>query len=304
MEMKENKKEKIKKTIMIAKTSFLADTKLLYLFARINKMYKVSVILSVYNQEKFLEESFKSILEQSFSGFEFLIIDDASSDRSLSIIKQFAGKDKRIKIIINQKRLGLTKSLNIGLRKAQGEYIARMDGDDIALPDRLEKQIRFLDSRPQTALIGSWAILIDKKGRKLKVKKTPASFREISRLILKENPFIHPTIMFRKKILEDIGLYNENYSYAQDYELILRILKKYKGENIPLPLLLYRVGGLNSISVKKIKQQEKFALKARFNALSKFGYPLKNSFYLIKPLLSFLVPARIKMLIYKRFYWD
>lgn len=272
-------------------------------------MTKVSVIMSVYNEEKYLEESVKSILSQTFKNFEFVLVDDASTDESLEIIRRFARKDKRIKILSNKKRLGLTKSLNKALRQLppkadrQVEYIARMDVDDISLPNRLKEQSEYLDSHPQIAVLGSWAILIDENGNKLKVKETPTSYKKIHRNVIAANPFIHPTLMFRRSVLEEVGYYDESFSYAQDYELILRILKSYKGVNIAKSLLLYRVGEKKSISIKKLKEQEWASLRARLKALTELGYPFWQAIYLIKPFLSFLIPSKIKLFIYKNFFW-
>ncbi len=266
-------------------------------------MPKVSVVMSVFNNEAFLEKAIKSILEQTFKDFEFLIVDDVSTDSSLEIIKKFASKDKRIKILANKERLGLTKSLNKTLRQAKGRYIGRMDADDISLKERLNKQVNFLDSHPEIVILGSWVILIDEKGNKLRIKKTPTNYKEIYQKAIKENSFIHPTLMFRRSVLEKVGFYDKDFLYAQDYELVLRILEKHQGANIAQPLLLYRVGSKESISVKKLKNQEFFALKARWKALSNFSYPLWQAVYLIKPLLSFLLPVRLKLFIYKKFFW-
>lgn len=266
-------------------------------------MIKVSVIMSVHDDEKYLGESIRSILTQTFKNFEFIIVDDASANDSLEIVKKLAEQDKRIKILTNKKRLGLTKSLNKAIKRAQGKYIARMDGDDVSLPTRLEKQVEFMEKHPQVAVLGSWAALIDEDGNKLKVKKTPTSYQQIYKSVMAANPFIHPTLMFRRSVLAETGFYDEHFLYAQDYELILRILKDYKGTNIGKSLLLYRVGVKESISIKKLKQQEWSAIRARLKALRKLNYPFWQAVYLIKPFFSFLVPAKLKFFIYTKHLW-
>jgi len=267
-------------------------------------MIKTSVILSAYNNENYLTEAIKSILDQTFRNLEIIIINDASTDDSGKIIKSFASKDKRIVLINNKKRLGLTKSLNKAVRLAKGKYIARMDADDISLKDRLEKQTSYLEENHDIAVLGSWVVLIDKKGKELKVKKTSCGYKNILDSIIKANPFIHPTLVFRKDIFDKVGLYDESFPYAQDHELMLRIAQKYKVDNFPEALLKYRVGAGKSISVDKLKKQEYYSIKARVKAISKMGYPYWQSIYLVKPFLSFLIPAKIKLRVYKKFFWN
>ena len=266
-------------------------------------MIKVSVILPVFNNEEYLTKAIKSILAQAYRDFEFLIINDASIDNSGEILKNFAAKDKRIILINNKKQLGLTKSLNKAIRQAKGKYIARMDADDISLKNRLEKQTSFLEKNQNIAVLGSWVVLIDEKGKELKVKKTLCGYKNILSNIIKANPFIHPTLVFRKDIFDKVGLYDVSFPYAQDYELMLRIAKKYKVDNYPEVLLKYRIGADKSISVKNLKKQEWLALKARWLALTKYGYPKTDFWKLIKPVLSFLLPVSVKIWIYKRFFW-
>lgn len=266
-------------------------------------MPKVSIVMSLYNNCQFLQEAVQSILRQTLKDFEFIIIDDGSLDNSLEIIKRFSKKDKRIKIIIHKKKLGLTRSLNEGIHLAKGEFIARMDGDDICLSQRLEKQIEFLEKNQDIGFCGTAAILIDKNNNKIGKKIHPAENKDIHKAVLSYCPFIHPTLMFRRQILEEAGLYNEAFVFAQDYELVLRLLRKYKAANLKEPLLYYRVGEEKSTSIAKLKYQEYLALKARWLALTKYHYSILESWKFIKPLLSFLVPTSFKILIYKKFYW-
>jgi glycosyltransferase involved in cell wall biosynthesis len=260
--------------------------------------------MSVFNNRKYLGKAITSVLGQSYSNFEFVIVNDASTDDSIRILRRFAVKDKRIKLIDNKNRIGLTKSLIKALRYVKGKYVARMDADDISLPCRFAEQIKFMDKHPEVGLSGSWAILIDQKGKKLKLKKMPTKNKDIVKEVIKANPFIHSTLIFRRSVFKEIGFYNKDFIYAQDYELILRLLKKYKGANIPEPLILYRVDDKESISVKKIKEQEKFAIKARLKSLKEYGYPWWQLIFLLKPIFSYLVPANIKLFLYKKFYWN
>jgi len=203
-------------------------------------MPKISVVMSVYDGEKFLEEAVLSVLNQTYKDFEFIIIDDGSTDSSLKMLRSFEKKDERIKLVSRENK-GLTRSLNEGIKLAQGEYIARMDGDDISMPKRFEKQIDFLEKNKDIALCGTWAINIDENGNEIGEYKTPTTNKEIRKMILFHNPFIHPSVMMRKEIINNVGLYNEKIKYAQDYEYWLRIIKKNKMANLNSFLLWYRI---------------------------------------------------------------
>lgn len=204
----------------------------------------ISVIMSVHNAEAYLKEAVESILSQTFKDFEFIVVDDASSDNSLKILESYP----EIKIIKNTENLGLTKSLNIALRQAKGEYIARMDADDISLPNRLEVQKNFLDKNPHISVVGSAVEIID--GKKKTVHTEPKSIEYFMKF---KNIMSHPTVMFRKKDIMSVGAYDENFKYAQDYDLWSKLLGKgYKIANIDSPLLRYRIHE-NSITQGKTK---------------------------------------------------
>jgi glycosyltransferase involved in cell wall biosynthesis len=260
---------------------------------------KLSVLISVYNQEKYLAAALESVFKQGFKDFEALVVDDCSTDKSFSILKGF--KDKRLKVFKNKKRQGLTKNLNFLLSKARGEYIARMDGDDICLKNRFFKQVKFLNKNKDYVLVGSFAKMIDKDGNVVGEFKRPVKSELIRENILKDNMFIHSSVMFRKREILGLGGYNEKFAYAQDYELFLRVVLKYKTANLPFYLLKFRW----EPDFKKQKLQHKFALKARFNALAGFkmsrvkaSYSKLEVFKLLKPLFFYLVPLSLK-----KAYW-
>jgi glycosyltransferase involved in cell wall biosynthesis len=202
-------------------------------------MPKISVIMSVYNGEKYLKLAVESILNQSFKDFEFIIIDDGSVDKSLDLLRDFQKSDERIKII-SRKNKGLIASLNEGVGLAQGEYIARMDTDDISKIDRLEKQVKYMEEN-NLVVCGTWAEAIDSLGNKIKDMNYPPSEKKIKSFALLHNPFIHPSVMFRKDIFEKVGGYRNFFKYIEDYELWTRIIFKYKTGNIPEALLYYRL---------------------------------------------------------------
>jgi len=214
---------------------------------------KISVIMSVYNTETYLEEAINSILYQSFIDFEFLIADDFSTDNSGMILELCARKDDRIKIFTNKKNFGLTKNLNKLLQLANGEYIARMDADDISELNRFEKQIDFLENHKNIDIVGSFSKNINKKGEITGSRTMPIMHTDIIRLLPKLCPISHPTVMFRKESLEKIGFYNVKYKRSQDYDMWFRAaaagLEFY---NIPEFLFKYRMDD-NYMSRKSFK---------------------------------------------------
>lgn len=241
---------------------------------------KISVIMASHNGERFIKEAMNSILSQTFSDFEFLIIDDGSTDLTAIILNEYAGRDQRIKIITNPQCLGLTKSLNIALGQAQGEFIARMDDDDISQKNRFEKQYDFMQKNPEFALVGSMAFLIDEKGETIGEKKLASDSEEIKNMLLFNNQIIHSSWFARNDILIKEGLYNEKFKKAQDYEFVLRLASKYKIFNLPENLLKYRI--LKTSLSRQNKEQQKFAIMARWLAITKYGYPkLKGLFHII-----------------------
>jgi len=209
-------------------------------------MPTISVIMSVYNGEKYLREAINSILSQDFSDFEFIIIDDGSTDKSLEIIKSFV--DNRIKITSRENR-GLIDSLNEAISLATGKYIARMDADDVCLPNRFSYQLKAFDDA-EVALVGSWATKINEAGEEIGVMSyPPIEYQKIKSFFIKHNPFIHSSVMIKKEVFDTVGVYNSKYKHAEDYELWSRVLKKFKAVNIPEPLIKYRIN--NSGVTKK-----------------------------------------------------
>ena len=209
--------------------------------------------MSVYNGEKYLHEAIDSVLNQTFTNFEFIIINDGSTDTTADILNSYT--DPRIKIITNSQNIGLTKSLNIGLKKCHGEYIARQDADDISLPTRLLKESRFLDENQNIVLIGSLAAIIDSQNKILKTKKKSINPLVIKFKLLINNSFLHPSIMFRRELILKNSGYNEIFRFAQDYDLYSRLSLKYSLANIPEVLIYYRLNP-NSITSNLSSRKE------------------------------------------------
>lgn len=201
----------------------------------------VSVIMSVFNEEDYLPQAIESILNQTYKDFEFIIVDDASNDTSLEIIKRYASEDKRVAVIENTLNLGLAASLNKALGVAKGEFVARIDADDIAVKDRLEIQLAFLNKNPDIDLVGASMYLIDLEGRTIARSDTTADSKILKKIIYYKNISPHPTWMFRREILKDLKGYR-NLPASQDYDFLMRLYSLgYEVSNIDTPLLHYRV---------------------------------------------------------------
>ena len=201
---------------------------------------KLTVLMPVFNEQRYLRFAISSILNQTYSFFEFIIINDGSTDNSESIILSF--NDDRIIYKSNKNNLGLIETLNLGIQLSNCEYIARMDADDVSHKTRLEKQINFLESRSEFSAVGSFFRCIDTKGRLSEDIRWPTDLKKILySCVTGFCPLGHPGTMYKKKAIVDVGCYNKNYFACEDYELWLKLLANgYKLINLPEYLLDYR----------------------------------------------------------------
>jgi len=228
----------------------------------------ISVVMSVYNGEKYLAEAIESILNQTYTNFEFIIVNDGSSDKSIDIIKEYMTKDNRIVLIDREENKGLAYSLNEGISIAKGEYIARMDADDISLPTRFEKQIEFMQKN-EIDVCGSFIKLFG-DSRKEQVIKYPLNNQNIRFSLLFFSSLAHPTVMFKKEVFNKVK-YNIDYKVAQDYQLWCDIANaNFKIGNIPEVLLNYREHEAQA-SIEKFKRQQDTAHKIALDYAKNLG---------------------------------
>jgi glycosyltransferase involved in cell wall biosynthesis len=221
----------------------------------------ISVVMSVYNGQKYLCESIDSILNQTCKNFEFIIINDGSKDNSLDVLLEYQTRDNRL-LIVNQNNIGLTRSLNRGAILVASEYIARQDADDISLPTRLEKQLNYMENHPEVAVIGCFGDFFNVNGV-LRTNKAPRYSREgIKRHLASKNLFMHGSAMMRKSCLAKVGFYHEFFRHSQDYDLWLRLSQYFDIAILPEHLYQYRVTP-QAISVSKWPIQKQYANVAR-----------------------------------------
>lgn len=263
-------------------------------------MPKVSVLMASCNGEKYIRQSVDSIVNQTFSDFELIVINDASSDKTAEILKEYAERDSRIYFHSNEKNEGLTASLNTALKliSPDSQLICRMDDDDICMPNRLEVQTNYFQLHKDVGVVGSSAFIIDNENRVIGKRNVPTEHAAITATLPRYNPMIHSSVMIRRDVLEKAGGYNAAFRTSQDYELWFRLAASgIRFANIPENLLQYR---------ETRSAQRRKSMKYRLNdfKIRKLGYRLlKLPFYtyiwLALPLLLGFVPTPIYNLLKK-----
>ncbi len=225
----------------------------------------VSVLMPVHNGELFLSDAIEGILNQSYSDFELILIDDGSTDNTSEILHQFVQKDKRIKVFRHGSNLGLTKSLNSGLAKCRGEFVARHDADDLSEPQRFTSQIAFLRDHTEYGVVGTAVSRIDNQGNIVDQPIVIKGARRILALIKGVNPFTHGAMMMRRSVLETVDGYRGCFYYSQDYDLWLRLSRITLLENLSEHLYKLRIHP-EGISSKKHYVQIQYAALACYFA--------------------------------------
>lgn len=227
----------------------------------------ISVLLPVYNAEKFVGAAIDSILTQSYNDFELIIINDGSTDGSEDLIKSYA--DPRIVYLENETNKGLVKSLNSGLAAVRGIYIARMDADDISCSDRFEKQVNFLERRPEIGVLGGAYREITSTGQERSIHRFPLTHHLLSWSLCYRNPIAHPSVMLRKDLLTKIGGYPTDVIIPEDYYLWCTLNSRTMFANLPDILIKYRLHG-GSISVRLKAQNHENRIRISQKAISSY----------------------------------
>lgn len=263
----------------------------------------ISVVMPVYNAGDFLVESINSILRQTYQNIELVIVDDASTDHSWKILESFAKKDKRIKLFRNRKNMGVSLTVKKAISKAKGQFLARMDADDIARSSRLKKQVDYLFSHPEVVAVGGQCQVIDIKRKIIGEKKFPIEFKDIYKSIFTFIPIQQPTLMVnRSKLPKDFQYYQDGMNTAEEVELLFKLFQYGRVENLPEYLLQYRLHG-NNTSLKNLRLTFLLTLLSRVKAI--FQYDYKPTFLgvistLIQTGLVLLLPQNITLWLYKK----
>lgn len=240
-------------------------------------MPRVNVVMSVYNDEHYLRQAMESILNQTFRDFEFIIINDGSTDRTPKILRNF--DDDRIILVENPHRIGLAQSLNKGLRMARGKYIARMDADDVSHPMRLDLQVQFLDAHPEIALLGTAFAVKDQATGKIREIRHPTTGGAIREFLCEDNPFCHGSVMARLECMLGVGGYRPEFALSQDYDLFLRVAEAYEMANLE-EVLYQRHWHPHTATSSRGTEQSRYrnlarelALRRARSGVDRFGYP-------------------------------
>lgn len=263
----------------------------------------VSVIMPVYNAGRFVEKAVESILSQTYRNIELIAYDDFSTDDTYFILSKIAKKDKRIKLFRNEKNLGVSNTVKRAIDNASGDFLARMDADDIAFPTRLQKQVDFLESNRDVVGIGAQCQVIDEKGKIIGAKSFPTEFKDIYRYIFEFVPLQQPTLMIAvKRLPHDFQFYRDGMNTAEEIELIFKLFQYGKVENLPDTLLKYRIHSTNT-SFKNVKKTFFLTLLSRARAVILFGYQptVRGIFVTIaETILVFLLPKSVLLMLYSR----
>jgi len=266
---------------------------------------RVSVTMPVYNARAYLHEAIDSILAQSYPHWELVAIDDASSDGSHEILTEYAARDPRIRVFRQAQQSGIVAARNRAFREARPgtEYFAILDSDDVALPDRLEQQVTFLDRRPEHMLVGGHSVIIDDRSAPVGLRRYPVSYEDICGVITRYNPIAQSAVTLRRSVLYEVGAYDPAYPRCQDYDLWLRIAARHPIANLDRPVIRYRVSPhqgkvthLRQTLALTLSLQRKWLLYPRFFRAFNAGYVALEH---VVPLLpDMLILALFKRLTY------
>ncbi len=259
----------------------------------------VSIVMPVYNPNiSYLQKSIESILSQTYNNIELIIVYDRSStkrdDLILKILRGFYDDD-RLRLIVNRNKLGFIRSLNKGIKLSDGEYIGRMDDDDISSSDRIVKQVEILQQK-KLDIVGCWSNVINRNDKTLGYLHPPIEWHTIRKYLLFHHPFVHSSILFKRRIINTIGMYHTGG--AEDYDFYLRAFSAgFKGANIPIYLHSYREHSI-SLHYTNWKHIRVAYLRRKLNAVSKYGFkrPLDLIFLGLTPLCILVKPSNVLLL--------
>lgn len=263
------------------------------------KMPLVSVIMPAYNCQDYIAEALESVIDQTYTNLEIIVVDDCSSDGTWNIIQQYAAKDSRIKPRRNNENLKIVGTLNRAIAESKGVLLARMDGDDVRLPDSIKNQVAFLQKNPNYIMVGGSVEFCDTHMVRLNKRSYPSTDKEIRQRIFRYSPFCHASLVIRASAMQD-----EPYrlNWAEDYDLYFRLLKTGKAAN--LSDVLYRVRTHKaSVSRSKTRYQEKLTLYIRLKAVFEYGYHMSASdkLYFFGQLLTmYMMPSGFRFWLFNR----
>jgi glycosyltransferase involved in cell wall biosynthesis len=251
---------------------------------------KVSVIMAAYNEEKSIGRAIQSVLAQTFADWELIIVNDGSTDDTLSEIKKI--KDGRVKTITHKKNTSFAQSLNDGILSAKSQYIAIWDADDTCDKTRFEKQVKFMDENPDISACSAWGKMVSENG--MVELREPISPEEIKKCLIKFQPIIHSCMLYRASMIKN-NPYDTALKRSEDYDLFLRLVKKYKFANIPEFLITFET----SDSKKYHIRDKLWSFRVKWRAFTKYGYSWTHIHWLFIPFINIIIPKKLKLFLRK-----
>jgi glycosyltransferase involved in cell wall biosynthesis len=250
----------------------------------------VSVVLAVWNGAPWVAEAVSSLLAQTDENFELIVVDDGSTDATPALLAGIA--DPRLRLQ-RQPHRGLTRALNRGLSAARGDLVARLDADDVALPERLGRQRAFLAARPDVGLLGTAAREVDDAGALVRIVRPPTDDAAIRRALIRANPFVHSSVMARRELLARAGGYDETLAVAQDYDLWMRLARLTRLANLAEVLVIRRLGA-GRVSVEREEDRLRTEARVRWRAVTSGAYPPWCALFALRPALALALPRPLR----------
>ena len=247
----------------------------------------VSVLMSVHDGAPWVREAVQSLLAQTLTDLEVIVVDDGSTDATADVLASL--RDPRL-VIERRPHAGLTRSLNRALELSKAALVARLDADDVALPDRLARQRMFLGVHPDVGLLGTGAREVDVTGRELAVVRPPGDDATIRRALIRANPFVHSSVMMRRTVVELAGGYDESLPVAQDYDLWMRMSRLTRLANLPEPLVIRRLAP-GRVSAVRDDDRLRAEARVRWRAVRGGAYPWWCAAFAARPLLALALPG-------------
>jgi glycosyltransferase involved in cell wall biosynthesis len=250
----------------------------------------VSVLMGVRDGAPWLPSAIRSVLDQTLTDLELIVVDDGSSDATPALLA--AARDPRL-VVERQPRAGLAAALNRALGRARAPLLARLDADDVALPARLERQRAFLQSHPDVGLLGTAARVVDASGHDVEIIRPPEDDRDIRRVLIRRNPFVHSSVMVRRSLLASAGGYDVSFPVAQDYDLWLRLSALTRMANLAEPLVVRRLVA-GRVTAGRDTLRLRAEARARWRAVRSGAYPPWGAVFALPPLLALALPAALR----------
>ena len=251
---------------------------------------RVSVLMAVHDGAPWVKDAVASVLAQTLADLELIVLDDGSTDATPALLSGVA--DQRLRVE-RRPRGGLTRSLNAALGLARAPIVARLDADDVALPERLERQVAFLDAHPDVGVLGSAAREVDAEGREVRVVRPPSDDAALRRALIRSNPMVHSTVAMRRHAVEAVGGYDERFAVAQDYDLWMRLAGVTRLANLAEPLVVRRLLP-GRISVARDAARLRAEARARWRAVRAGGYPAWCVLFAARPMIAAALPGSLR----------